>query len=431
MNLLHANDRPGTYPGSWYAASAEPLPPFPALDGDTRADIVIVGGGFTGLSTALHAARLGYDVAVIEAHRVGFGASGRNGGQVLVGQRKDQVWLEQTFGKDDARKLWDIGWESVELVKSLIADHGIYAEWRTGVADAAWSAEDAAHAAEYAAKLRDDYGLASAQALDRDGIRALIGSEAFHGGMIERASGHLHPLRYAFGLAKAAVEAGVRIYERTEAQSVKTGIVRTASGTIRADQVVLACNGYLGGLERKVAARIMPINNFIVATEPLGDRAREVLAEDIAVADTKFVVNYWRLSHDGRLLFGGGENYGYRFPKDLAAVARKPMLEIYPQLADVKIDHAWGGTLAITRSRMPDFARPRPGIWSASGYSGHGVAMATLAGKILAQAMHGDMSRFDVMAKARPPALPPLGPARGTLVALAMSWFALRDRLGM
>ncbi len=430
MNLLHANDRPGEYPGSWYAASAEPLDPFPALEGGLRADIVVIGGGFTGLSTALHAARLGYDVVVIEAHRVGFGASGRNGGQVLVGQRKDQVWLEKTFGKDDARKLWDIGWESVELVKSLIEEHGIDAEWRTGVADAAWTDEDAADAAEYAAKLRDDYGLASAQALDRDGIRALIGSDAFKGGMIERASGHLHPLRFAFGLARAAVKAGVRIFERTEALSVKTGSVRTAKGTIRADQVVLACNGYLGGLERKVAARIMPINNFIVATEPLGDRAREVLAEDIAVADTKFVVNYWRLSHDGRLLFGGGENYGYRFPQDVAAVARKPMLEIYPQLADVKIDHAWGGTLAITRSRMPDFARPRPGLWSASGYSGHGVAMATLAGKILAQAMHGDMSRFDVMAKARPPALPPLGPARGALVALAMSWFALRDRMG-
>ncbi|MDF0599942.1 FAD-binding oxidoreductase [Psychromarinibacter sp. C21-152] len=431
MNLLHANDRPGVYPDSWYAATAEPPAPFPELAGAVRADIVVVGGGYTGLSTALHAARLGYDVALVEAHRVGFGASGRNGGQVSVGQRQDQDYLEAAVGRDDARKLWEIGLEAVALVRALIAEHAIAAEWRDGVAHADWTDSGAAETRAHVARLARDYGYDKAEPLDRDGIRALIGSEAFRGGAVDWGSGHMHPLRFAFGLATAAAASGARIFERSEAVEVGPGLVRTAKGTVRADQVVLACNGYLGGLERTTAARILPINNFIVATEPLGRRAAELLAKDIAVADSRFVVDYWRLSHDGRLLFGGGESYGDRFPRDIAAKVRKPMLKIYPQLRDVRIDHAWGGTLAITRSRLPDFARPAPGLWSASGYSGHGVALATLAGRILAEAIHGDLARFDTMARVRPPALPALGPARTPMMALAMKWYALRDRLGV
>ncbi|WP_172293982.1 FAD-binding oxidoreductase [Pseudoruegeria sp. HB172150] len=433
MNLLHSNDRPGQYPDSWYAASATPLPPFPPLQGETRADIAIVGAGFTGLSTALHAAQKGYDVVLIDAHRIGFGASGRNGGQVAAGQRQDQDYLEHAFGKDDARKLWDVSVDSVELVKSLIAAHGIDAEWRDGVAHADWTEPAATAAREYSERIARDYDYDKLEVLDRDGIRALIGSEAFHGGAVDWGSGHMHPLRFAIGLARAAQAAGVRIHEMTEATSVEQGLVRTANGTIRADQVVLACNGYLGTLNRPTARRFMAINNFIVATEPLGDRAAQVLAKDIAVADSRFVVNYWRLSHDKRLLFGGGENYGYRFPKDIAGLVRKPMLEIYPHLSHVKIDYAWGGTLAITQTRMPDFSRPAPGLWSASGYSGHGVALATLAGKIVAEAIHGDLTQFDTMARARPPAIPmPLAPGlRMASVAVVMSWFALRDRLGI
>ena len=244
-------------------------------------------------------------------------------------------------------------------------------------------------------------------------------------------AGHIHPLRFAFGLAQAALKAGVRIFEETEAHHIGSGIVRTGKGQISAPHIVLACNGYHGGLNRKIAARVMPINNYIIATEPLGARAQDVLAKDIAVADSKFVVNYWRLSEDKRLLFGGGESYGDRFPKDIEALVRKPMLEIYPQLADVKIDYAWGGTLAITPTRLPDFSRPGAGLWSASGYSGHGVALATYAGKVMADAIQGEASGFDLMSKMRPPAFPGLGVMRSPLLALAMRWFALRDRLGI
>jgi gamma-glutamylputrescine oxidase len=194
--------------------------------------------------------------------------------------------------------------------------------------------------------------------------------------------------------------------------------------------VILAANGYLGDLEPKVASRVMPINNFIVATEPLGARAREVLAEPVAVADTKFVVNYWRLSEDNRLLFGGGESYGYRFP-DIIKTVRKPMLEIYPQLAETRIDYAWGGTLAITVNRMPCFLRVQPNILSASGYSGHGVALATMAGRVMAEAIAGQAERFDLMARLPQPRFPGGVTLRWPLLVLAMAWFSMRDRLGL
>jgi gamma-glutamylputrescine oxidase len=207
--------------------------------------------------------------------------------------------------------------------------------------------------------------------------------------------------------------------------------VATDAGSIEADHLILACNGYLGGLERKVAARVMPINNFIVATEPLGDAAARVLARDVAVADSKFVVNYFRLSHDKRLLFGGGESYGYRFPKDIRATVRKPMLEIFPHLQDVALEYAWGGTLAITMRRMPYLARLAPNILTASGYSGHGVGTATHAGRLMAEAVRGEASGFDCMARVPAPAFPGGTALRSPLLVLAMTWFSLRDRLGL
>jgi len=206
--------------------------------------------------------------------------------------------------------------------------------------------------------------------------------------------------------------------------------VHTATGQVVADHLILAGNGYLGGLDRRVAARVMPINNFIIATEPLGDRAGEILAEPVAVADSRFVVNYWRLSGDGRLLFGGGESYGYRFP-DIAATVRKPMLQVYPQLKDVRIDHAWGGTLAITTNRMPCFVRLGPNVLAASACSGHGVALSTMAGRVMAEMVAGQSERFDLLANL-PQARFPGGPAmRWPLLVLAMTWYSLRDRLGL
>ncbi|NEX47270.1 NAD(P)/FAD-dependent oxidoreductase [Pseudotabrizicola algicola] len=433
MNLLHANDRAGEYPASYYAATATPLAPFPALKGQHSADVCIVGGGYTGLSAALHLAQAGLRVVLLEAHRVGFGASGRNGGQVGSGQRQDQDWLEAKAGREAARHLWDMGEEAKALVRGLIERHAMPVTFYPGIAHACRSEAEARHAWHYAEKLRTDYGYDQIEPLDKGAMRKIIGSDAYHGGDLDMGAGHLHPLNYALGLARAAAAAGAHIHERSEVHHIRHGarpVVQTASGQVTCDHVILAGNGYLGGLEPKVAARVMPINNFIVATEPLGERAAGVLARPIAVADTKFVVNYWRLSEDGRLLFGGGESYGYRFP-DVVKTVMKPMLEVYPQLRGVRIDYAWGGTLAITMNRMPCLMRPAANVLSASGYSGHGVAMATLAGKMMAQVVQGQASGFDLLAGLPQPRFPGGAALRWPLLVAAMTWYSLRDRLGV
>ena len=433
MNLLHANDRQGQYPASFYAATAHPLAPFAPLAGACEADVCVIGGGFTGLSAALHLAQRGYSVTVLEAHRVGFGASGRNGGQVGTGQRIDQDSLEASYGADTARRLWQIGEEAKGLVKSLMTDHDMPVTFYPGIAHACRTMAEVREAHAHAEKLARDYDYDQIFPLDRDQLRGLIGSDTYLGGDIDRSAGHLHPLNYAIGLAMAATKAGATIHENAEVTRITQGpkaVVHTATGQITASFVVLACNGYLGKLEPSVAAKVMPINNFIIATEPLGARAAEIIAEPVAVTDTKFVNNYWRLSEDGRLLFGGAETYGYRFPDVIKAVT-KPMLKVYPQLAKTRIDYAWGGTLAITRSRLPNFSRPQPNVFSASGYSGYGVAMASLAGKIMAEAIAGQAERFDLMASLPQPRFPGGDLLRWPLLASAMTWFALRDRIGL
>ncbi len=434
LNLLHANDRAGEYPPSYYAATAVPLPAFPALQGAVTTDVCIVGGGYTGLSAALHAAQQGLSVVLLEAHRMGFGASGRNGGQVGSGQRQDQVWIEKTVGRENARRLWDMAQEAKALVRDLIQTHAMpETHWTPGIAHACWTDAEVRETHAYAEKLRRDYGYDQIEPLDRDGIRRLIGSDVYKGGEIDRGGAHVHPLNYALGLAKAAAAAGASLHETSEVLEIRQGarpVVVTAQGSVTASTVLLAGNGYLGGLEPRVAAKVMPINNFILATEPLGDRTKGILSEPVAAHDTKFVVNYWRLSHDNRLLFGGGESYGYRFP-DIVKTVSKPMLEVYPQLKGVKIDHAWGGTLAITLNRMPCFTSPQPNVLSASGYSGHGVALATLAGKLLAEAAAGRSAGFDLMADLPQPRFPGGAMLRWPLLVAAMTWYSLRDRLGL
>ena len=434
MNLLHVNDRAGEYPPSYYAATRAEFAPCPALQGEVRADVCIVGAGYTGLSAALHLAEKGLSVVVLEAHRVGFGASGRNGGQLGSGQRLDQMALEQMLGEQTARRLWHLGEEAKGLVRGLIDAHGIDCALKPGVAWAGFKPAETDWMARYGAHMQAQYGYSAIEPLDRAAMQALCPSPAYHGGLLDHGAAHLHPLNFALGLARAAAAAGVRIYERSEVHHIKHGArvrVATDAGHLEADHLILAGNGYLGGLERAVAARVMPINNFIVATEPLGERAAEVLRADVALCDTKFVVNYFRLSEDNRLLFGGGESYGYRFPKDIRAVVSKPMLEIFPSLKDVRLDYAWGGTLAITTNRMPCFSRPAPNILSASGYSGHGVAMAVMAGKVLAATVAGQSGQFDLLANLPQRSFPGGAALRWPLLVLAMTWYGLRDRLGL
>jgi gamma-glutamylputrescine oxidase len=434
-NLLTANDRPGQYPDSYYAATANAIASFAKLEGDQTCDIVIIGGGFTGLSSALHLAERGYDVILLEAHRVGWGASGRNGGQVGSGQRREQDELEQMVGRDDAHKLWDIAEESKDVVKALIAKHNIQCDWKPGILHADHRARFVEHSRAYAEKLQTEYGYEDIRFVDRDEMRAMLGTEFYHGGSLDTGAGHLHPLNFALGLADAARNAGARIFEGAvvtsyENQAGKVTVKTKDGSVVSANKLILGCNGYLDALDDRVAKRVMPINNFVIATEPLGDDlARELIRDDVAVADSKFVINYYRLSADKRMLFGGGETYGYNFPRDIKAFVSPHMLEVYPQLKDVKIDYGWGGTLAITMNRMPFFEKIEDNIFTASGYSGHGVAMATLAGQIMADAVSGTMERFNVMANIKTPVFPGGKMLRFPMLVAAMLWYSLRDKL--
>lgn len=437
LDLLTANDTPGQHAPSYYAATANRQTAHPSLEGFNTCSVCVIGGGYTGLSAALHLAERGIDVVLLEANRIGWGASGRNGGQVGSGQRVEQTVLETRHGTAHAKLLWDLAEQSKALVRDLIVRHGIACDYTPGILHADHRKSFVEDSRDYVEHLRLVYGYEDVRFIDGDEIGELVGSPRYYGGSLDMGAGHLHPLNFALGLGAAAVAAGARIFE----ESMVTGIdnpgqgkisVSTGGGKLEADHLILACNGYLGTLDRKTAAHVMPINNFIVATEPFSqDEAKKIISNNAAVADSKFVINYFRLSADRRLLFGGGENYGYRFPEDIKSFVRGPMVEIFPQLGDVGIDYGWGGTLAITAKRMPYFARPAPNVLTATGYSGHGVAMGTLAGQILAEAIAGVAGRFDVFEKLDIPAFPGGDRLRFPLLVLAMTWYSLRDRLGI
>ena len=418
---------------TWYEASARTSPAWPALDGGRRVDVCVIGGGYTGLSCALHLAERGYGTLLLEARRIGNGASGRNGGQLGSGHRRDQFALERELGDERAQLLWSLAEEAKALVRSRIARHGIACDLKPGIAIAAHRPRYARALAREAAHLRERYGYGEVDVLDRAALRAEVACEDFWGGLMDRGAGHLHPLDYARGLARAAAEAGVDIREGTPVTGLAPGApcrVEAGPHAVTADAVVLACNGYLDTLDPGIGRRAMPINNFILATEPLGaERARALIPNDVAVVDTRFVVNYFRLSADGRLLFGGGETASSRLPADPGPLVRRCMLRIFPQLADVGIDHVWGGTLAITRSRMPSIGRLEGGLYYGQGYSGHGVALATLGGALIAEAISGTLERFDVFARLPQPPFPGGKFLRWPTLALALAYGALRDRL--
>ncbi len=433
MDFLTANDKRGAYPDSYYATSAEPLPPFPALMGEVEADVCIIGGGYTGLSAALHCAERGLKTILLDAHRVGWGASGRNGGQAGADQRLDQETLEAMLGDVHAKRLFDLGIEGIATVKNLIQQHKIDCHLKPGILIVDHKPQFAEGSRRAVDHLKEKYDYHDAQYVDRRALREMLGTEKYFSGILETSAAHLHPLRYALGLARAAQNAGATIHETSRVRRIEYGPrvrVETANGHVLADHLLLACNGYLNDLDKNIASSVMPINNFIIATEPLSESlAAELIRDDVAVADSKFVVNYWRLSDDKRLLFGGRESYGYRFPNDIKSFVRKPMLEIYPQLKDVRIDYGWGGTLAITRSRMPHFQRVARNVLSASGYSGHGVSMATLAGKLAAEAIEGQAARFDTFATIPTPPFPGGALLRWPALVLGMVWSRLQDRV--
>jgi len=433
FKLVQDKSDSGDYPDSYYHASRNRSQKLTPLDGSRRADVCIIGGGYTGLSSALHLAESGYDVVLLEARKPGWGASGRNGGQLCSGQRKDQVALTEMVGADAARELWELGEAAKDLAKSLIAKHQIDCDLKPGIAHPDHKPGYAAESRVYVDFLQRQYDYQQVEYLERDAMAELVGSDSYHGGSLDMGAAHLHPLNYALGLADAAIAAGARLYESTVVESYQEGSpnrVTTNLGVVEADNIVLACNGYLGKLEPRVSGKIMPINNFILATEPLSPAQLETInPRDVAIADSRFVVNYYRLSADKRLLFGGGENYRQNFPGDIASFVRKPMLQVYPQLADTQIDYAWGGTLAVTLNRMPHFGRlGKHNTYFAHGYSGQGVAMATLAGRLMADAIAGKAQSFDLFGTLPTREFPGGDLLRWPGLVLGMSYYALRDR---
>ena len=408
MNPLYRNDRAGKFPKSWYAATTDIPNERPPLYGHNEADVCVIGAGFTGLTAALNLAQKGFSVVVLDAHRAGFGASGRNGGQVGSGYNKSQRWLAKSLGQAPARALWEMAEESKADLRTFVAAHAPDARYRAGVAHGGYNLSEVAEEHRDAEYLAKTYGYDQIEELDAGQLRDIVKTSVYQGGILDKGAGHLHPLRYVLGLAKAAEAAGAVIYERSEVHHIAKGTeaeVRTDKGRVKAKFVVVAGNGYLPNIERKIAAKVMPINSFIGATKPLTD-AQAVLARDIAVADSKFVVNYFRMSEDNRLLFGGRESYSIGFPKDIETALHQRMVNLFPQLDGVGFDYVWGGTLGITVSRLPAVQRIAPNIISAAGFSGHGVALSGFAGKVMAEAIAGQAGRFDVLSSLPTPTCP-------------------------
>ncbi|MCW4453799.1 FAD-binding oxidoreductase [Flavobacterium sp. MXW15] len=423
---------PHDYPPSWYAASEPALPPQPPLRGEARADVCILGAGYTGLTAALALAEAGYRVTVLEAERIGWGASGRNGGQAIVGYGCEQDTLEHLLGPAEARLLFDFSREGMRLLKGRIQRHGIECDWRDGHAHVPIRPrqERALRAGIVEMAQRYDYPL---QWWDRQQLRGQLASERYLGAMYDAASGHLHPLAYACGLARAALAAGVTIHEHSPVTRLQHGrqpALHTAHGRVDADFAVLAGNAWLRGIAPELESRVMPVGTYIGATVPLGaDRARALIGNDMAVADVNWALDYFRLSRDHRLLFGGRASYSSLPPPGLRGAMTRRMRKVFPQLADVEMEYVWGGYVDITRNRAPHWGRLAPNVYFAQGFSGHGVATTGLAGEVIAEAIAGQSQRLDLFARIPHRRFPGGRALRTPLLVAAMSWYKLRDAL--
>jgi gamma-glutamylputrescine oxidase len=416
---------------SWYQASVSERPEYPVLDGSVTADVAIIGGGFTGLQAAFNLARLGASVVLIEGSRFGDGASGRNGGQLGTGQRAWPAELEAELGFERSKALFDMAENAKRYLLDFAEQHGIDIEYMPGQMNVAhkrgWE-KDYRHDAEV---LAQRYGYPHVSFMDREETQERLGSTRYHYGVRDAGTGHIHPLKLLVGLARVAASAGAKIHEMTPASGIRQAggktMIDTPKGTITADRVLIATNAYIGNLEPVTAAHVMPIRSFIGATVPL-DKFPEVLPGSEAVADSRFVVRYFRKTRDGRLLFGGREAYTSDSPRDISSHIRRQIAEIYPALGSIEMTHAWGGSVGITLPRKP-FARDvLPGVTSLAGYSGHGVMLSNYSGKMYADTVAGNASELDVLKDLKIPPFPGGARMRKPLLFLALTWYALRDR---
>lgn len=411
---------------SYYRATANSWQLQPTHNGPANYDVAVVGGGFTGLSAALACAEKGLNVALLEARSVGYGASGRNGGQLIPGLRWSMHEIDAEFGRERAKAIFDLAYGAVRLVNGRIAKYGIQCDLKAGHLEAAYKPAHFDAMRRDADFLAKQFGWKSEIVQPQDMGRHFSGS-GYHGGIYDPQGGHFHPLNYAIGLATAAQKAGVSIFENSPALAIEGNRVRTPSGTVSASHVLLAADSWIGDLDTGLGRYTIPIMNYNVATAPLPN-AVELLPSDTAVADSRFVLNYFRLSADKRLLFGGGEKYVQRPPADIAAFVRKHIVEVFPSLAETPIDYAWGGAVGVTMNRLPHIGR-KGNVFFAHGFSGHGALVTTLAGELLAEAITGTMERFDVFANLPQRPFPGGRMFARPLATLGLLWYALKDRL--
>jgi gamma-glutamylputrescine oxidase len=416
---------------SWYAASANPAPLREPLRGEASADVCVVGGGIAGCSTALHLAERGYRVVLLEGKRIAWGASGRSGGQALFGFAAGQDTLVAQVGREAARAMFDVSVEALDLLKDRVARHGIDCDLQWGQMHVAIKPRHETELKAWQDELARDYGYTSLRWLGREEVRSLLATERYTGGLHDPRSGHLHPLNYTLGLAAAAEAAGVRIFEGSEVTRLEQGgtaVVHTAQGRVRASHVALCCNADMDQLSPRLRARIMSVCNDTATTERLGQaRIEALMRENIGVTDVNWVLDYFRRSSDHRLLFGGRVSYSGLDPLNTERATRARMVKVFPQLADAKIEYAWGGYVDITMSRAPDFGRLTPNVYYLQGFSGHGIALTGMAGKLVAEAIAGQAERFDLFTKLEHRDFPGGRALRTPALVLAMLWFRLKD----
>jgi gamma-glutamylputrescine oxidase len=418
---------------SYYAATAHPSPDRPQLAGDVEADVCVVGGGIAGCATALELAERGYRVVLLEGRRIAWGASGRSGGQAIFGFGTGQDKLEAEVGRDDARRLWDVSIDALDWVRMRVDRHAIDCDLNWGHIHAAVKPRQRGELLQLKEELEDRYDYRTLRFLDRGQVQEMLATERYVAGLHDSRSGHLHPLNYTLGLAAAAEAAGAIIHEASPVTSVEPGErvrLRTAHGTVTARFAVLARGGYVSGLHSSSDWRVMPVGTYVCATEVLGEqRLRALIRDNVAVADVNFVLDYFRCSADHRLLFGGRVSYSGINEHDTGRATRTRMLKVFPQLADTRLEYVWGGYVDITMSRAPDFGRLGSNVYYLQGFSGHGIALSGMAGRLAAAAIAGQAERFDHFARLRHHMFPGGRALRTPALVLAMAWFRLHDLL--
>ena len=422
------------YPDSYYAASANPTVVRPVLDGEVDTDVCVIGAGYTGLSTALFLLEHGFRVTVLEAAKVGFGASGRNGGQIVNSYSRDIDAVENSVSTEKAKLIGEMAFEGGRIIRDRVARYGIQCDLKDGGVFAAFTPKQMSHL-QAQQRLWERYGYEHLELLDGDAIRRVVACDNYIGGMLDKQGGHIHPLNLALGEAEAIESLGGVIYEHSPATRIERSanpIVHTPKGRVKAKFLVVAGNAYLGNLLPELAAKSMPCGTQVITTEPLTDEmARTLLPQDYCVEDCNYLLDYYRLSADKRLIYGGGVVYGARDPANIEAIIRPKMLKTFPQLKDVKIEYAWTGNFLLTLSRLPQVGRLGENIYYSQGCSGHGVTYTHVAGKVLAEALRGQAERFDAFASLPHYPFPGGQTLSVPFSALGAWYYSLRDRLGI